>query len=147
MKHLSIVMLLIAGIFWTPPILANEKAAKSVKDEQILKTVTLDDALGSGEPVVCLFITSKGCHCTMEKVNSAIALCDTFFFPENTIYLKVNIDNNHEYGKKYKIFALPTILFFDNKGKELGRLQSWEINEKKIDDKFASFYEPVKGKK
>ena len=147
MKRLSNLTLFIIGILLVLPIFASENAEKSIEKEQVKKYETLDDALNSGNPVMCLFITSKGCHCTMGKVKAAVALFDTMTVPDDVIYIEVNIDKYRNISRKYKIIALPTVLLFDKNGNELSRLQSWEINKQGIDAKLTKLSEPVKEKK
>jgi len=147
MKRLSNLTLFIIGILLVLPIFASENAEKSIEKEQVKKYETLDDALNSGNPVMCLFITSKGCHCTMGKVKAAVALFDTMTVPDDVIYIEVNIDKYRNISRKYKIIALPTVFLFDKNGNELSRLQSWEINKQGIDAKLTKLSEPVKEKK
>jgi thiol:disulfide interchange protein len=43
------------------------------------------------------------------------------FLKEHMIAIRVNIDNNVELARKYKVRSIPCIVFVDGKGNEVGR--------------------------
>ncbi len=116
-----------------------EAASKAPEKQPVETYNTLDDALKSGKPVFCLFYTLQACHCTVERCNTALALCDSLVKPmrEDIIYFAWDVSGDRATTRQYKLMALPTAVFFDEKGAEVARLQSWEIKEKNILEKIA----------
>ncbi len=116
-----------------------KKIAKSPEKEQGDTFATLDDALKSGKPVFCLFYTTKACACTNRKCKEALTMCDSLAksFPEGIVYFALNAGNDNSIAKQYKIVAFPVAIFFDEKGNEVARLQSWEIKGDVIKNKLA----------
>lgn len=128
MKSLALIATLLSVfslVFATKPTSSTEKDSTKAYE-------TLTDALESGKPVMCLFYTTQNCHCTIARCKSAVSLCDsisdTLF--KDIVYFKMDIGKNKEIAKKYKLLALPTAVFFNEEGKEITRLQSWQMKRK-----------------
>lgn len=51
------------------------------------------------------------------------------FLKSKTIAIKINIDNNKELAKKYKITAIPCFVFIDGEGTEVGRVLGFRASE------------------
>jgi thiol:disulfide interchange protein len=56
------------------------------------------------------------------------------FLKTNTIAIKVNVDDNAKLSGKYKITAIPCLVFLDGEGKEVGRLLGFREAEKFLDE-------------
>jgi len=121
-------------------LLACAEETTKVSKKQTTETYeTLESALKSGNLVLCLFHTSKACRCVMRSCKAAFALGDSMAktLPDNVIYFKVDVAQSREIAKIYKILTAPTIVIFDKKGKEVSRLQSWQIKKETIEAKLG----------
>ncbi len=134
MRRMAILMLFAMVVSLLLPVYAEETSESSEK--QATETYeTLESALKSGKPVLCLFHTSKACRCTMKKCKAILTLCDDIAdsLPDDVIYFEVDIALRKTTAKTHKIMAAPTIVFFDKNGQEKSRLQSWQIKRETIE--------------
>jgi thiol:disulfide interchange protein len=56
------------------------------------------------------------------------------FLTDKTIAIKINIDDNAKLADKYKITAIPCMVFLDGEGKEVGRLLGFRAADKFLEE-------------
>jgi thioredoxin len=61
------------------------------------------------------------------------------FLTDKTVAIKVNTDDNPKLAEKYKVNAIPCLVFIDGEGKEVGRLVGFRAADKFLEEaeKFA----------
>ncbi len=145
MRRISTVTSLV--IVFSMFLLACAEETVKVSKKQTTETYeTLESALKSGKLVLCLFHNSKACGCVLRSCKAALTVGDSTAktLPGNVIYFKVDVAQSREIAKIYKIFNAPTIVIFDKNGKEVSRLQSWQIKKETIEAKLGELANKVK---
>ena len=144
MRLTTTLLLLIAFLMMSAAFAEETDNQKSAGKKEYK---SLESALKSGKPVFCLFHTSKACKCTMRRCGEVLVLSDSIAnsFGEDIVYYKVDIAVDDDIVRNYKIIAAPTAIFFDKKGAEYARLQSWEITPEIISTKTAELLPKKKG--
>jgi thiol:disulfide interchange protein len=56
------------------------------------------------------------------------------FLKEKTVAIRINVDDNAKLSQKYKITAIPCLVFIDGEGKEVGRLLGYRAADKFLDE-------------
>ena len=132
------VLLLIALCFVAGLVFGENIVNEDVVNEES-SPLTYEQAIESGKTSMILFTSEKSCKCTNVSCKKVeLKMTDCFNnIPESIAFAKVEVVDNKPLMKKYKVVNAPTILFLDADSNEIGKLQSYEITEDKINDFFV----------
>jgi thiol:disulfide interchange protein len=132
MKKLTCALLFAFCLTLVGQSVADEK--KDPSKGAAFRTLTYDKALeaAKGEKkVVMIDFYADWCGpCKQMDAKTFSEEKVSNFLKEKTVAIKVNIDNNKELAKKYKITAIPCLVFIDGEGTEVGRILGFHATDK-----------------
>jgi thioredoxin 1 len=78
----------------------------------------VDQALASGRPTLLEFGANSCSQCRkMSAVMAALAPC----FVGRADLIQVDVGNDYDLTRRFKVIVIPTLVFFDTAGREVGR--------------------------
>ncbi len=138
MKTQLLIIALIAIAF------AAVAFAEEAETGNTAETTTLEEALASGKPVAAFFNDTKACACVKRRCVSSLQLFETAVAEVSGDYTSIEVDvsANPELRGKYRARIVPSVIFFDETGEEISRLQSMQIRDKQLREQLAALTEP-----
>jgi thiol:disulfide interchange protein len=122
-KKLFVCMLIIAAVLLaaTVAFTANNKSINWYTDMD----KALKDAKAANKPLMVDFY-ADWCGWCKKLDKETYTNTDVVSTASKFVAVKVNTDKNRDLAKKYKVSGLPTIVFMNSKGTEVGRVVGYQ---------------------